>query len=433
VTALAVEGGDLFVSGYPNLLIKVALSGAGAVDSAWDPLSKGSVVYGSVVYALAVSGENLFVGGDFSAIGGQARAGLAELSTGGIGAANATWNPDAQLAGVTSRYVDALTLDGSNLYVGGAFSSIGGQPRMDLARVSTSGSGAADPAWNPAEPPGTFTSSQGEAAAVLGSDVYVGGLFSSIGGQPREGLAALSITTGDADPAWDPNANSAPGAPGGETFAVASSADGIVVGGNFQDIGALSTQGVAVFGDIGPPAITVASPVGGATYALGQVVRAAYRCAEPYGAAGLSSCSGSSAPGAAIDTATPGVHTFSVTASDEHGHRSTRNETYTVTATPTDATVPVIAGSARDGLVLTKTSEGKWISPDTLTYADQWQRCTTAATSSCARIPGATGYVYRATSADVGDWITVLVTATDKEGQTGQAAATPVGPASTGA
>ena len=43
--------------------------------------------------------------------------------------------------------------------------------------------------------------------AVSGNTVYVGGIFTSIGGQPRNRIAAIDATTGLAT-AWNPNADS---------------------------------------------------------------------------------------------------------------------------------------------------------------------------------------------------------------------------------
>ena len=43
------------------------------------------------------------------------------------------------------------------------------------------------------------------ALTVSGQTVYVGGVFESIGGQSRTGLAGISATTGDAT-SWNPQA-----------------------------------------------------------------------------------------------------------------------------------------------------------------------------------------------------------------------------------
>src|SRR5207302_870189 len=80
----------------------------------------------------------------------------------------------------------------------------------------------------------------------------------------------------------------------------------------------------------------------------------------------------------------------------------------------------------QDGQKL-KASPGSWSSPEALTYSYQWQRCDSTG-NNCQDISGATRYLYRLAHADVGYRVTVLVTATDQDGQTGQASATPRGP-----
>jgi hypothetical protein len=58
------------------------------------------------------------VGGSFTSIGGQSRNCLAKLSTTGTGVADATWNPNA------NDFVQVLALSGTDLYVGGGLQTL---------------------------------------------------------------------------------------------------------------------------------------------------------------------------------------------------------------------------------------------------------------------------------------------------------------------
>jgi hypothetical protein len=80
-----------------------------------------------------------------------------------------------------------------------------------------------------------------------------------------------------------------------------------------------------------PPAISIAVPRQGATYVQGAKVKASYSCTAPAGAS-VSSCAGPVASGAAISTAKPGTHSFTVTAGD--GAAASRTVTYTVAGRP---------------------------------------------------------------------------------------------------
>jgi predicted RNA-binding protein with TRAM domain len=120
--------------------------------------------------------------------------------------------------------------------------------------------------------------------------------------------------------------------------------------------------------------------------------------------------------------------TLAITATDTMGQQTTASATATavvgVPPAPVNTIVPAFSGTATQGQVLTITGRGTWTSPDTLSYGEQWERCDDTGTN-CVAIPGATGFVYRLSAADVGDEVTVQVTATDQEGQTTTATATP--------
>ncbi|WP_418060707.1 hypothetical protein [Pimelobacter simplex] len=79
-----------------------------------------------------------------------------------------------------------------------------------------------------------------------------------------------------------------------------------------------------------PPTVTIAKPVDGATYFVGQDVPAAYTCADADGT--VVACVGPVAPGAKVDTSTPGSRQFKVTATDDDGATASRSVGYTVVA-----------------------------------------------------------------------------------------------------
>lgn len=80
--------------------------------------------------------------------------------------------------------------------------------------------------------------------------------------------------------------------------------------------------------DLTPPSIVITSPAPGAVFGLKAAVTAAFTCADTE--SGVASCVGSVANGAALDTATVGTKTFTVTARDNAGNSVTVTRTYSV-------------------------------------------------------------------------------------------------------
>jgi hypothetical protein len=92
-----------------------------------------------------------------------------------------------------------------------------------------------------------------------------------------------------------------------------------------------------------PPGLpSITTPADGATFTQGQVVDAAYSCADsasgPGLNAGVAGCAGTVADGAAIDTSTIGSHMFSVTATSQDGESTTQSVSYSVSAAAVVAT-----------------------------------------------------------------------------------------------
>ena len=235
VHALALDGsGNLYVGGsFTTIggqalarLAKVSTTGTGVVDTSWNPAPDNAVA------ALTYDGAgNLFVGGSFANIGGVARNGVAKLSSAGV--VDANWNPAPNAGGVS-----AFALDGSgNIFVGGGFTSIGTQTRTALAKLSAIGTGAADASWNPT-PTGTNTNVDSLALDTSGN-VYVGGNFSTIDGKPLSNLAKLSATgTGTADASWNP-------APDSNVNTLALQGANVIAGGAFLNAGGVRHLGLS--------------------------------------------------------------------------------------------------------------------------------------------------------------------------------------------
>ena len=198
VRKIGVVGDKVFISGGFQSVDDVPRHGLACIDAntgallPWDPKlpPEGSV------YAMACSESLVFVGGYFFAIDGQSRYCLAALdaSTG-----HATeWAPEPQNA------VTALLLAGDTLYVGGQFGRVGSVVRSHLVAVSTK-TGEVFPF--DARVRGEYNLGLDwpavYAMALVGDTLYVGGSFTTVGGEDRPTVAALDRWSG-ARIAWDP-------------------------------------------------------------------------------------------------------------------------------------------------------------------------------------------------------------------------------------
>jgi uncharacterized repeat protein (TIGR01451 family) len=201
VAALALDGnGVLYIGGdFTNIggaarqyVAKVSASGTGGVDASWNPNSN------YTVEALALDGAgSLYIGGNFFLVGGQSRERIAKVAAGGTGTVDPSWNPSADAS------VSALAVDGSGgVYAGGLFTTISGQSRNYIAKLAGSGTGAVDASWNPS------ANGKVNTLAVAGGAVFAGGAFTTIGGQTRGHIAKLTTGgSGAADAAWNPSAD----------------------------------------------------------------------------------------------------------------------------------------------------------------------------------------------------------------------------------
>jgi hypothetical protein len=193
VNALAISGTDIYVGGqFSNVnnsgsVLTAADYVAKWNGTAWSALSSngasdGSLASGSQVFAIVTSGSNVYVGGQFTNVNNNG----AVLDTADY---VAQWNGTNWSAlssngagdGSLNSYVRAMAVSGSNIYIGGQFTNVnnngtalGAADHIALwdgtnwSALGSNGSG------------GGSISSQVLGITVNGTDVYVSGLFNNV-------------------------------------------------------------------------------------------------------------------------------------------------------------------------------------------------------------------------------------------------------------
>ncbi|MGO9752282.1 MAG: spherulation-specific family 4 protein [Solirubrobacteraceae bacterium] len=127
----------------------------------------------------------------------------------------------------------------------------------------------------------------------------------------------------------------------GTTGTITGSLDTATVGAYTYTVTATSTDGQTGTASIGytvagAPLVSITTPASGGSYNQGQVVDASYTCSDGVDGPGLvtgaGGCSGTVAQDAAINTASSGTQTFTVTATSTDGQVTTHTVSYTVLA-----------------------------------------------------------------------------------------------------
>ncbi len=122
----------------------------------------------------------------------------------------------------------SLSEDGITLYVGGSFTTIGGQNRNNLAAINTETNEVTD--WNPSANNTVYT------ITVSGSDIFVGGEFSEVGGTARSEFAKIDVN-GSLDENCNPNIYFYEDSVPATVYSIKADGDFIYIGGHFNRIG----------------------------------------------------------------------------------------------------------------------------------------------------------------------------------------------------
>jgi hypothetical protein len=179
-----------------NRICRVLLSSTtGTVDGTWDMNCSANVD------ALWADATNLYVGGTFGVVNGfTSRSRICRVALSSTtGTVDATWDLNA------ASTVTSLWGDSTNLYVGGAFTTVNGATtRNRICRVAlASTTGTVDATWN------MNCAAQVNMVWVDSTNLYVGGTFTTVNGSTTRNRVCrclLSSTTGTVD-SWDLNCN----------------------------------------------------------------------------------------------------------------------------------------------------------------------------------------------------------------------------------
>lgn len=191
VFVLAVDSNGVVYAGGSGLRrVLTQVNGTAVVDAVWNPNLRSSV------NAITIAADgSLYVGGSITLAGGLTRSNLVKMWTNGSGAVVVDpWYP------VVNGMVNSIALDADqNIFVGGDFTAINGEARNRVAKFSSSG---VLQSWNPnAESTVQSLAISGNRVLMGGKFKTIGGIHSVTN------LAKFSLTTGALDPNWNPVPN----------------------------------------------------------------------------------------------------------------------------------------------------------------------------------------------------------------------------------
>ena len=180
---LKIVKGLLYIGGSFNNIGGQTRNGLAAVDlksgqpTSWNPNPNG------LVKVIFPADSVLYVGGSFTTVHNQNRNNVAavDLESG----LPTEWNPN--VTGNVTAMVEALTILEGQVYLGGLFTDVNGQARKNLASVGIRNGTVSG--WNPDL--SSFSNGIVDALKVYNGTLYVGGQFEKVGSWSISNFAAF--------------------------------------------------------------------------------------------------------------------------------------------------------------------------------------------------------------------------------------------------
>ncbi|MBI3172672.1 MAG: S-layer homology domain-containing protein [Chloroflexi bacterium] len=238
IQRIILTGSDIYVSGYfigASVLTADYVAKFDTTNSTWSGLGGNGSGNGALNYSvagMAYSGGKLYIGGYFGNVNDN---GTVLPAADYFAVWNGThWSTLGASNGDFNSSVNAIAKVGTDVYVGGTFRDLGGDPRIDyLARWDGS-------QWNPV---GNLNQNYGAlsstvyALATDGTNLYVGGAFTSAYNN------GVWLPTADYVARWDGTTwyamqtnGAGQGSLNGTVYALAVSGSNIYAGGNFTNV-----------------------------------------------------------------------------------------------------------------------------------------------------------------------------------------------------
>lgn len=271
IRAISISNNTLFVAGAFSSIALQTRANIASFNLSSETLTNFSATMtsaGASLYSLAVVGNKVFIGGLFTLVNGDPRSNIACLNA-QTGSTILGWQANA------NGVINSILFANNHVYVGGSFTNIKGLARTYLAALDTA-SGTVhsfSPTLNAAVQCMALGASNSylyisggfsnyyrsyllanhteeawplkstyfaNSMSVIGARIFVGGSFSSIGGEVRTNLAAFSMKSGELL-SWSPTANA-------RVESICNVKDSFFyIGGYFSQVNGINRSSLAIF------------------------------------------------------------------------------------------------------------------------------------------------------------------------------------------